>query len=69
MQQLVEAMMKSARGDDAGDAAHVGIYQDMADQTMTTSLVDSRRRSASPARSTRCMKRSAGVNGDGPRAS
>jgi Rod binding domain-containing protein len=40
VQQLVQEMLKSARGDDTGDAAQAA-YQDMADQTMTSSLVDS----------------------------
>jgi Rod binding domain-containing protein len=40
VQQLVQEMLKSARGDDTGDAAQAA-YQDMADQTMTSGLVDS----------------------------
>ena len=36
---IVSGWMKSARGDDAPSGAQ-GIYQDMADETMTASLVD-----------------------------
>jgi Rod binding domain-containing protein len=39
VKQLVSGWMKSARGDDAPEGAQ-GIYQDMADDTMTSSLVD-----------------------------
>jgi Rod binding domain-containing protein len=39
VKQLVAGWMKSARGDDAPEGAQ-GIYQDMADDTMTSSLVD-----------------------------
>jgi Rod binding domain-containing protein len=39
VKQLVSGWMKSARGDDAPSGAQ-GIYQDMADDTMTASLVD-----------------------------
>jgi Rod binding domain-containing protein len=39
VKQLVSGWMKSARGDDAPTGAQ-GIYQDMADDTMTRSLVD-----------------------------
>jgi Rod binding domain-containing protein len=40
VQQLVQEMLKGARGDDAAQGGEA-IYQDMADQTMTQSLVDS----------------------------
>ena len=39
VKQLVSGWMKSARGDDAPEGAQA-IYQDMADETMTSSLVD-----------------------------
>jgi Rod binding domain-containing protein len=40
VQHVVTDMLASARGDDAATGAQ-GVYQDMADQTMTQSLVDS----------------------------
>jgi Rod binding domain-containing protein len=39
VRQLVSGWMKSARGDDAASGAQ-GIYQDMADETMTKNLVE-----------------------------
>jgi Rod binding domain-containing protein len=40
VQHIVTDMLSSARGDDDATGAQ-GVYQDMADQTMTQSLVDS----------------------------
>ena len=39
VRQIVSGWMKSARGDDAPEGAQ-GIYQDMADETMTKNLVE-----------------------------
>ena len=40
VRQLVAGWMKSARGDDAAQGAQ-GVYQDMADEQMTSSMVES----------------------------